>query len=557
MSMEIAIRLSLGSVGKVRDAGAGFAVGPGGRRTVGATSRGPQSGRALRIGFVLDVAGYGTRTVPERDNVQRRLRQLVVATLGECGLQLDMRVVDHQWTGDGINAVLPSDIDPPAVLSVLIRSLAAGLSTDNARHADRIRLRMAIGVGLIERRAAGFGGPVIVDINRLVDSAALRSALSAEPAADLAVAMSDQTYTLIIQPGYPGIPVGQFAQANVVAKEFSGPAWVWLSSRQWSEPAYLPLGTADPREVGGYRIVARLGSGQAGPVYLASGGSTGGSSGGFSGGFSDADPGWTALKVFDQGLVADPAVRRRLSLGAIAACVAREPHVASLIDSGVDDDQDQPWVATTLVRGPSLATAVAETGRLPADTSGWIALGLARALTTLHEAGFTHDAVSPPNVVLDAHGPVLTDLGMSRTTLISGPGTPGDDVLMLGATVFFAAAGRSPWGDGSARAVTAPPAAAAPPAPPATAGAAATADLPGDPDLTGCPSWLAPIVGACLAADPAARPAAAKLHAWLAGEIGQRPRSWLPGPVAARVTEYRTLPPSRGRFRYWPRGRDQ
>jgi hypothetical protein len=459
--------------------------------------------------------------------------------LGECGLKLDMRVVDHQWTGDGINAVLPSDIDPPAVLSVLIRSLAAGLSTDNARHADRIRLRMAIGVGLIERRAAGFGGPVIVDINRLVDSAALRSALSAEPAADLAVAMSDQTYTLIIQPGYPGIPVGQFAQANVVAKEFSGPAWIWLSSRQWSEPAYLPLAAADPREVGGYRIVARLGSGQAGPVYLASGGS--------SDGFSDADPGWAALKVFDQGLVADPAVRRRLSLGAIAACVAREPHVASLIDSGVDDDQDRPWVASTLVRGPSLATAVAETGRLPADTSGWIALGLARALTTLHEAGFTHDAVSPPNVVLDPHGPVLTDLGMSRTTLMSGPGTPGDDVLMLGATVFFAAAGRSPWGDGSARTVTAAPAAAAPPA---------AADRPDDPDLTGCPSWLAPIVGACLAADPAARPAAAKLHAWLAGEIGQRPRSWLPGPVAARVTEYRALPPSRGRFR-WSRGRDQ
>ena len=81
-------------------------------------------------------------------------------------------------------------------------------------------------------------------------------------------------------------------------------------------------------------------------------------------------------------------------------------------------------------------------------------------------------------------------------------------------------------------------------------------DLPGDPDLAGCPPSLAPIVGACLAADPAARPAAAKLHAWLAAEIGQRPRSWLPGPVAARVAEYRALPPSRGRFR-WPRGREQ
>lgn len=468
--------------------------------------------------------------MPERDDVQRRLRQLVVAMLAGCGLTLDMRVVDHQWTGDGINGVLPPDIDPPAVLSSLVRSLAADLRADNARHPDRIRLRMAIGVGIVERGAAGFGGPVIVDVSRLVDSAALRSALSGDPAADLAVAISDQVYTLIVQPGYPGIPAGQFAQANVVAKEFSGPAWIWLSTRQWSEPPYLPLGVADPREVGGYRIVARLGSGQAGPVYLANGGPDGSGSA------------WAALKVFDQRLVADPAVRRRLSLGTIAASVVREPHVASLLDADTDDGKDQPWAASTLVRGPSLAAAVAETGRLSAETSGWIALGLARALATLHEAGFTHDAVSPPNVVLGTQGPVLTDLGMNRAALIAGPGNPADDVRMLGATVFFAATGRSPWGDGSAFTVPAAP--------------VESHTAPDDPDLTGCPSALADVVAACLAADPAARPAAAKLHAWLAGETGQRPRYWLPDPVAARVAEYGGLPPTRGRFR-WPRGREQ
>ena len=518
----------------MREARARDPDGPGGRNIAGPASGRPQSGRALHIGFVLDVAGYGRRSVPGRDDVQRRLRRLVVTMLSECGLTLDVRVVDHQWTGDGINGVLPSDIDPPFVLSVLVRSLAAALSEDNARHSDRIRLRMAIGVGLIERRAAGFGGPVIVDINRLVDSAALRSALSDEPAADLAVAISDHVYTLIIQPGYPGIPAGQFTQTNVTAKEFSGPAWRWLSTRQWSEPAYAPPGAADPREVGGYRIAARLGSGQAGTVYLASGDFSGGGS-------SNADPGWAALKLYDQRLVADPAVRCRLSLGARAARVAREPHVASVIDYDIDDHQGQPWVASTLVRGPSLADVVAETGRLPAVTSGWIALGLARALTALHEAGLTHGAVSPRNVVLDADGPVLTDLGTNRTTLISGPGVPSDDVLMLGATVFFAATGRSPWDGGSAVTVPAPPSAA---------------DLPDDPDLTGCPPSLAPIVGACLAADPAARPTAAKLHAWLADKTGQQPRAWLPGPVAGRVALYRALPLSRGRFR-WPRGRQQ
>src|ERR1700761_9165381 len=224
-------------------AGTGDTVGPG---DAGWSERRP-SGRALRMVFVLDVAGYGRRTGPDRDERQQRLQRLVVTSLAECGLSLGAGAVDHQWTGDGINGVLPPDVDPPVVLSVLIRSLATGLSADNTRHADRIRLRMAVGVGLIERSVAGFSGPVIVDISRLVDSAALRSALIDEPGADLAVAISDQAYTLIIRPGYLGIPAAQFTRVNVVAKEFSGTAWIWLPTRQWSEPAYLPLAPADPR----------------------------------------------------------------------------------------------------------------------------------------------------------------------------------------------------------------------------------------------------------------------------------------------------------------------
>ncbi len=73
---------------------------------------------------------------------------------------------------------------------------------------------------------------------------------------------------MMIRPGYPGIPGGQLTRVNVAAKEFSGPAWLWLSARQWSEPAYLPLTSADPAQVDGYRIYARLGGSAAGVVYL-------------------------------------------------------------------------------------------------------------------------------------------------------------------------------------------------------------------------------------------------------------------------------------------------
>ena len=150
--------------------------------------------------------------------------------------------------------------------------------------------------------------------------------------------------------------------------------------------------------------------------------------------------------------------------------------------------------------------------------------------------------VSPHNVVLDADGPVLTDLGMNGARLRYGPGGHADDVLMLGATVFFAATGRFPWSDGAPATVPVPPPAAA--------------DLPDEPDLTECPPMLAPIVGACVAADPEERPDVAKVHAWLADEIGQRPQSWLPDPVAARVAEYGALSSAPRWFR-WPRGRER
>lgn len=468
------------------------------------------------MGFVLDVAGYGTRTVPERDAVQQRLRQLVVVALAACGLALDAAGVDHQWTGDGINAILPAGIDPTVVLAVLIRSLAAGLQAGNTRYDDRLRLRMAVGVGLIERSAAGFGGPVIVEINRLVDSAALRSALTAEPNADLAVAVSDQAHALIIQPGYPGIPGGQFSRARVAEKEFSGFAWVWLSTRQWSEPAYLPLGPADPREAGRYRVAARLGTGPGGSWYLAGG----------------TDPGWAALKVFDQRLTsADPDLPRRLSDGARAASVARDPHLAPVIDFDAGG-HGPAWVASTLVPGPSLASAVTETGPLPAAAAGWMAIGTARALAALHAAGLAHQAVSAHNVVLGAAGPALTDFGTSRSALLSEPGSAADDMLMLGATAFFAATSRFPWGAASV----------------APAGPAGS----GESELAGCPPWLAPVVLACLAPDPANRPSAAEVETRLISEIGEQPRAWLPAPVVARVTEYQALPASRARFR-WPR----
>src|SRR6516164_6805038 len=80
--------------------------------------RGPRAARTLRMGFVLDVAGWGARPAPLRSDVQRRLPLLVSEMLKYCGT--DLRSVEHEWTGDGINAIMPADTDPSTALPVLI-----------------------------------------------------------------------------------------------------------------------------------------------------------------------------------------------------------------------------------------------------------------------------------------------------------------------------------------------------------------------------------------------------------------------------------------------------
>jgi hypothetical protein len=487
-----------------------------------------RSGFRLRMAFALDVVGYGARTVPQGQQVERRLRRLVDAALDSCKLKLDPEIVEHQWTGDGINAVLPADIDPTVILPLLIRSLATALAADNAQSTDRIRLRMAVSAGLIERTVAGFSGQLIVDINRLVDNSALRGALVDAPACDLGVAISDHVYGMVVRPGYSGIPGGQFTHMNVVAKEFSGSAWLWLSTRQWTQPAYLPLTSEDPDQVGGYRIYARLGASAAGVVYLG-----GPASSDIAG--DGPEPDWVAVKVLDQTLAADTDTRRRLAAGALAAGVLPDPHLASVIAS--DPVAPRPWVASTLVRGPSLADTVTQTGPLPSAAVGWTALGLARAAATLHQAGLTHRAITPRNVLLDGHGPMLTDFGVNRAALAFGPGSAADDVFGLGYTICYAATGRAPWPDYPADPIPS---------------AAATAP-PGDIDLAGCPAELVQIVFACLAADPARRPTADRLVGWLADVADQRPGSWLPTPVAGRLRDYQELPPPRSVS--WPRFR--
>jgi hypothetical protein len=487
------------------------------------------------MGFVLDVADFGARPAPLRSDVQRRLPLLVSAMLATSGTGLDR--VEHEWTGDGINVVLPADIDPTVVLPALLRSLAALLSEDNSRSVNRMRLRMSVGIGLIEHSGAGFGGPMIIEMSRLVNSAPLRAALAAYPEAHLAVAISDQVHSAIIRPGYPGIPSGQFTPAEVAEKEFRAPAWIWISTRQWTTQGFEPLGAGDPRQVSGpesrrYRLAARLGSGRASTVYLA----------------ASAEGVPLAIKVFRGEAGPDTEARSRLASAIDAVGAVRGPRTVRVWDA--DAYAGHPWVATPLIPGPSLAEAVAQTGPLPPRSALWLAAGVARGLLDIHMAGIVHGALRPSNVLLAPDGPVITDIGTGWAAITEPPAAAGppdadgtlagdglyapdqhgadDDILALGCLAFFAATGRTPYGE---------------PAPsgmrfPGVPDDPAALD---DPDWTGCPASLLPAVQACLL-PPARRPSAEAVLAQLEEAAGPMPRNWLPPPVAARFSAHLLLP---------------
>ncbi|HEX4832488.1 MAG TPA: hypothetical protein VH478_15500 [Trebonia sp.] len=490
------------------------------------------------MGFVLDVADYGARSAPLRSEVQRRLPVLAGAMLAGCGIALGD--IEHEWTGDGVNVVMPADTDPTIALPVLLRTLARLLGEDNARSADRLRLRMSVGIGVVENSAAGFGGPMIIEMSRLVDCGPLRDSLTAYPGAHLAVAISDQVHSAIIRPGYPGIPASQFSRVEVAEKEFRAPAWIWISTRQWATPAYGPLHPGDPRDVGDspthrYRLLARLGAGRDSTVYLAL-----------------SPPGAAvALKVLRPEAAADADARHRLVTAVKAARGMHDPRVAAIVDA--DPRATTPWIATALVPGPSLDAVVTNTGPLPPRPALWLVTGVAHALAASHEAGIAHGALRPSNVLLSPDGPVVTDVGAGWPDGADRPATPAGDVLALGFLAFYAATGRTPYGawpaggepdDRGLEGTAGREGDRGPGAAPAPDAAAGLADLA---DLDGCPPGLLPVVQACLRPS-GQRPPVAALLAQLTAAAGPMPRAWLPPAVATRLAEYQALP-GRGRGR--------
>lgn len=290
------------------------------------------------------------------------------------------------------------------------------------------------------------------------------------------------------------------------------------------------LGAGEPQRIGAYRLLARLGAGGMGQVYLAR-----------------SDRGRTvAVKLVRRELAEQEEFRARFRQEVQAARRVGGYWTAPVLDA--DTEAVVPWVATGYVAGPSLQQVVGhDHGALPERSVRILAAGLANALKDIHAAGIVHRDLKPSNVLVTIDGPRVIDFGIARAmetlagdgltrtgSLVGSPGfmapeqvrgdriTPACDVFCLGSVLAYAATGVLPFG-GSDSGVH----------------ALMFRIAQEEPDLDGLPEGIADLVRDCLRKDPAARPSLDRILELTGAEdtvAGGRSRDpWLPGALVAQL----------------------
>ncbi|MGC5285705.1 hypothetical protein [Micromonospora sp. DT231] len=133
-----------------------------------------------------------------------------------------------QPSGDGELALVPPGRNEPRVVDDFVRHVDAELARLNRRRADgeRLRLRIAFHHGVAYPSANGFAGQGVVTVSRLLNSAPLHRALTAAPAANMAVALSDDVFRTLVLGDHTTLTERDFRPVTVTEKEYQATAWV-------------------------------------------------------------------------------------------------------------------------------------------------------------------------------------------------------------------------------------------------------------------------------------------------------------------------------------------
>lgn len=271
-----------------------------------------------------------------------------------------------------------------------------------------------------------------------------------------------------------------------------------------------PLRPGDPRAVGPWQILGRIGAGGMGTVY-----------------YANRDGQMVALKVVRDLDGTERNIVQYFKRELANLRLVSGPSVAALVDA--DMEAAPAWIAFEYIDGPNLKVFVDSNGPLLEDAWRKFAASLLKGISEVHARGVIHRDLKPSNIVIASTGPKLIDFGIAqalddtpftRTGVTVGTptwmapeqidamgvGKPAD-LFAAGSILLYAATGREPWGTGTKAEMQA-------------------RICRGRPDMGGLSAIQSRLISALLIKDPIKRPTAEEALRVLDGSIYWRGIPW-------------------------------
>jgi eukaryotic-like serine/threonine-protein kinase len=212
---------------------------------------------------------------------------------------------------------------------------------------------------------------------------------------------------------------------------------------------------SEPRRLGQYRLLRKLGEGGMGAVYL---------------GYHEGEARQVAIKVLGETLTSNQAFVDRFYREVKSGALLNHPNIVRTLTGGQDQATGKHYLVLEFVDGPSARELLDDRGPLSVGDSVHIALDVARGLEHAHSRNVVHRDIKPDNILLARTGVAkLSDLGLAKrvdeashlTATRQGFGTTAympyeqavnarkadgrSDIYALGATLYHLVTGKVPF----------------------------------------------------------------------------------------------------------------